>query len=350
LWSAPALIPILLPERQSEWVIWIIIALSVSNALANLATASWSSWMADIVPPETAGAFWSLRQQAISLGLILGTFWYGWILDHDTSASGMHGFQWVFCLCAIFGVGDILLHLLVEEPPPRKVSAQPPLRVRLLGPFRAAEFRLLTLAMAFWTGAQALVGYTLALPGFFSMVHMHSSFGANYAQAAYLFIAAALGAGVFSSRIGAWMDEAGAAAVLQRLVFWAPVSLLAWWFAGPGEITIFGSSVPKAVCWMSVAATVQGSLYVGTFLCQLRLTQQHTPMEGRTLAMALHWSIAGLGGAIGALSGGWIKGTIESCGLPAFLKGRYPFDVLVLLHVLIAWGCVYPLCRKLARR
>ncbi|NBV86369.1 MAG: hypothetical protein EBS01_08945 [Verrucomicrobia bacterium] len=337
LWSAPALIPLLIPERRTEWVPWIIIALSVSNALANLATASWSSWMADIVPEETAGAFWSARQKAISFGLILGTSCYGWILHQDSGPGGIYGFQWVFCLCALFGVGDILVHLLA-------------LSARILAPFRTPGFGILTLAMAFWTGAQALVGYTLALPGFFSMVHMRSSFGANHAQAACLFIAAAFGAGIFSSRFGVWMDKAGAAAVLKRLVFWAPVSLLAWWFAWPGETVLFGMSIPRAVCWMSVASVAQGGLYVGTFLCQMRLTQMHTPVNGRTLAMALHWSIAGLGGAIGAFAGGWIKGSIETSGMPDFLADRYPFDILVFLHVLIAWGCVYPLCRKLERR
>jgi adenine phosphoribosyltransferase len=45
-----------------------------------------------------------------------------------------------------------------------------------------------------------MVGYTLALPGFFSMVHLHNSFGANYSQASYLFIAAALGAGFIPAR------------------------------------------------------------------------------------------------------------------------------------------------------
>jgi len=102
------------------------------------------------------------------------------------------------------------------------------------------------------------------------------------------------------------------------------------------------------VGWMTVTGLVQGGLYVGTLLCQFRLTQIYMPTHGRTVAMALHWSLAGLGGAIGAFAGGWIKGAIESSGMPTFLGGRYPYDVLVLLHLVLAWLCVLPLCKKLA--
>ncbi len=349
LWASPALLPILLPGQQACWPFWIIVSLSLSNAFANMGTASWSSWMADIVPHETAGAFWSLRQQAISAGLILGTAWYGLILDHDSSHDGMRGFQWVFLICAILGMGDILVHLFVDEPVPVKPEHSPPLWAQLRAPFATPGFGTLALAMAFWTGAQSLVGYTLALPGFFSMVHLHNSFGANYSQASYLFIAAALGAALFSNTLGRWMDKAGAAAVMMRLALFAPLTMLAWWAAVPGKTTLFGHTLPSAVLWMSAAGLAQGALYIGTLLCQFRLTQIFLPAEGRTLAMAIHWSLAGFGGAIGAFAGGWIKGTIESAGMPNFLATRYPFDVLVFLHLLVAWFCVLPLCRKLAR-
>jgi hypothetical protein len=348
LWGAPALIPILLPEKRTQWPIWIIASLSLSNIFANLGTASWSSWMADIVPTETAGAFWSIRQRAVSAGLIVGTAWYGWILDHQSAPESMRGFQWVFLLCAVFGVCDILVHLFVDEPAPARVANGVPWSERLRAPFQTPGFGALTLAMAFWTGAQSLVGYTLALPGFFSMVHLHTSFGANYSQASYLFISAALGAAVFSHKLGSWMDKAGAGTVMQKLVFWAPISLLTWWLAVPGEAVWFGHKFPIAVGWMTVTGLVQGGLYVGTLLCQFRLTQIYMPNHGRTVAMALHWSLAGFGGAIGAFSGGWLKGTIESAGMPAFLGGRYPYDVLVLLHLVVAWCCVLPLCRKMA--
>jgi hypothetical protein len=88
-------------------------------------------------------------------------------------------------------------------------------------------------------------------------------------------------------------------------------------------------------------------LCTGALLCQFRLTQMYMPATGRTVAMALHWSLAGIGGAVGAVGGGWLKDVLEQSG--AALGGRYAFDVLVLLQVVLSWGFVLPLCKRLAK-
>jgi hypothetical protein len=220
---------------------------------------------------------------------------------------------------------------------------------RLRAPFRLRGFLTLTLLMAVWTAAQSLLGYTLAMPGFFSMVHLREKFGATYFQASLIFISAALGAGLFTRVLGPWIDRAGAAAVLRRLLLWAPLSMTAWWLAAPGDCTVGGQHWPVAVVWMSVAGLAQGAFLTGAFLSQFRLTQMCTREEGRTVAMAVHWSIAGFGGAAGAILGGWLKGILrEGSGMP-WLGNGDAFDVLVLLHIGIAWLLAYPLCRRLER-
>jgi hypothetical protein len=226
------------------------------------------------------------------------------------------------------------------------VEAGRPLAEKFSAPFQTPGFLRFTLLMAVWTAAQALVGYTMAMPGFFSMVHLRETFGASYSQASLMFMSAALGGAFFCGVLGRWMDRAGALAVFTRLVVWTPISMMAWWLAKPGVVEFWGNSWSTAVVWMCVAALLQGALCMGTLLCQFRLTQVYTPSSGRTMAMALHWSIVGTVGALGGIGGGWLKEVLEKGGsLPG---GRYPFDALVLLHVLLAWGCVLPLSRKLA--
>lgn len=347
LWMSPAFVPLFLPERRDLWPVVLIVALSLSSLLANCGTASWLSWMADLVPSETAGKFWAVRQRVISVGLVLGTAVYGWLMDHYTEGDSVLGFQWVFASAGFFGIVDIVVHCFVREPVFRPVEVRLPLVRRLAAPFETPGFLTLTVLMAFWTAAQSLVGYTLAMPGFFSMVHLREAFGATYSEASLIFITAAGGAALFSGRLGPWMDRSGALAVLTRLVVLTPLSMMAWWLVRPGTCEWFGRTFPSAVIWMSLAAVVQGALCTGALLCQFRLTQMYMPATGRTVAMALHWSLAGIGGAVGAVGGGWLKDVLEHSG--GLLGGRYPFDVLVLLQVLLSWCFVLPLCRKLGK-
>lgn len=346
LWAAPAVVPWLWPNERSLWPVALIGALSLSNLLANLGTASWLSWMADIVPVDRAGRFWAVRQSVLSIGLVLGTAWYGWLMDRHASGDSVLGFQWVFALCSVFGILDIVVHSFVHEPPMQKAAESAPVWRRLAAPFETPGFLKLTLLMAFWTCSQSLVGYTLAMPGFFGMVHLRETFGATYSQASLIFISAAIGGALFSRMLGPWMDRAGAVAVMTRLAVWTPLSMMAWWFVSPGSVQIAGQAWPVAVLWITLAASVQGALCTGALLCQFRLAQMFTTSSGRTVAMAVHWSIAGVGGAVGGMGGGWLKDVLERGG---YLSGNWhAFDVLVLLSGLLSWGAVVPLCRKLA--
>jgi hypothetical protein len=349
LWASPAVLPWLFPAAKTEMAGYLILALGLSNLLANLGTASWTSWMADLVPEHSAGRFWAVRQRVLSAGLIVATGLYGWVLDRPEWQGSLTGFQWVFALCSACGVADILVHCLVEEPGRKTPPVWGNFLGRLAAPFRVRGFFTLTLLMALWTGAQSLLGYTLAMPGFFSMVHLRESFGATYSQASLIFIAAALGAGLFTGVLGPWMDSAGAAAVLRRLLVLAPLSMMAWWLASPGEWRLAGHVWPAAVGWMSLAALAQGAFLTGAFLCQFRLTQMCTQEHGRTVAMAVHWSIAGVGGALGAVFAGWLKEVLSAGSGFSWPGHGYAFDVLVLLHVAIAWLVALPLSGRLSR-
>jgi MFS family permease len=349
LWAAPAVLPWVFPEAKAQMAGYLIVALGLSNLLANLGTASWTSWMADLVPEDSAGRFWAVRQRVLSAGLIVATALYGWVLDRPEWQTSLTGFQWVFASCSLCGVADVLVHCLVDEPARKTPPIWGNVVERLAAPFRVRGFFTLTLLMALWTGAQSLLGYTLAMPGFFSMVHLRESFGATYSQASLIFVAAALGAGLFTSVLGPWMDRAGAAAVLRRLLVWAPISMMAWWLASPGEWILSGHVWPVAVVWMSFAALAQGAFLTGAFLCQFRLTQMCTREDGRTVAMAVHWSIAGVGGAAGAVFAGWLKGILKGGSGLSWPGHGYAFDVLVLLHVAIAWLVVLPLSARLSR-
>lgn len=347
LWAAPAVVPLFFPDQRETWTVMIIACLSLSNFLANLGTASWLSWMADLVPAEIAGRFWAKRQSILSLALVLSTIVFGLILDAHSPEHLLKGFQWVFGLCSVFGVADIVIHSFVKEPEQPPSQTITGIRIRLLEPFKTPGFGRLAFVMGIWTCAQSIIGYTIALPGFFSMVHLRQQYGASHAQASWIFCCAAFGALVLTPRLGRLIDSEGAPAVFTRLIGVIPFTMLGWWGAPKGVMAIGNTEVPMAIVYMAPVAMIQGGLLAGALLCQFRLTQMATCAQGRTVAMAIHWSVCGVGGCVGAMLAGVIQDRTPLKWLESLHGSWSAFDFLVLVSALICWLLVMPLALRL---
>ena len=348
LWLVPALLPLVWPSGGAHWVIVLIVALGVSDMLGNGGTAPWLSWMADLLPAGRAGHFWGVRQRVLSVVLVIAALSFGWILDVGNRPShALRGFSVVFAIAAVCGVVDVLIHLRVVEPAPVRSAPGDTVWHRLVRPLRSRDFRRLTLAMGAWTAALALPGYANGMPGFFNVVYLQEAFGASYSQASWLIIASALGAVVWSQKIGRRIDRFGARKVAMFLVVAGPLFTLVWFFASPGWLHLpLVGAVPQPVILMSVASLMIGGFYGGVQLCQLRLTQALTANAGRTVAMAVHYSFAGIIGSLGALTGGWIKDHAPAAWSAVLLPGGVPFSyfqILIMLQVLLAWGVALPL-------
>jgi MFS family permease len=349
LWLTPALLPLLWPAGERHWVVVLIVALGLSDMLGNVSNAPWLSWMADLLPANRAGRFWGARQRFVSASVFVAAISYGWILDTASHRSGgsLIGFTVVFALAAACGVGDILVHLGVAEPPQsRSAPGQSPWR-RLLTPLQNRDFRRLTLAMGAWTAALALPGYYNGVPGFFNVVYLHEAFGATYSQASCLILFSALGAILWSRLIGHRIDIFGVRLVAMALAAVGPLFTLLWFFVSPTPLYVpFLGEVPQPVILMSAASLIIGGCFQGMQLCQYRFTQAVTPVNGRTVAMAVHWSSAGVIGSFGALTGGWIKDHIPSAWTHWTVPGGAAFSyfhIIIVLQVLLAWCVVLPL-------
>jgi MFS family permease len=355
LWCVPALLPWLLPHRRDLWPTVIILALALSNTLGQSGTAPWQSWMADLLPPHRAGRFWGARHRWLSVSLITGALLYGYLLDRFSHGSGEFlGFQIVFALAALFGTADILLHCGVAEPKQVRHSGQGDIWHRVIAPLREPDFRRLTIAMGFWVGGQAMLGYTMGLPSFFSMVYLKEVFGATYGQASWVFVASALGAVLWTARAGHWIDLAGGRKVMLFLTAWGPVGMFAWLLVTPARFAfpgLSGPGIPQPVILLAAVALLSGGIYSASWMCQVRLTQALTNPAGRTLAMGVHWCSVGLIGSFGALGAGLLKDHWPRDWTWHLFPGAAPwsyFQTLVVLHAVIAWLVVRPLIRRIS--
>ncbi len=340
LWIVPALLPIVLPERRDLWPTLIIIALATSNLLGQAGTAPWLSWMADLLPPARAGRFWGERHRVLSCGLAVGAIIYGYTLDRAPAGQPFLGFQIVFAIATVAGVADILIHLTVHEPAPHPVHPETTLRQRLAAPLRQPSFLRFSLAMGVWVGAQAMLGYNMGLPGFFSMVYLKESFGVTYGQTALVFLASAIGAALWTPSVGKLIDRWGGRRVMLVLLLLSPLAMLAWLPLAREAMSLpfRDTPLPQPIVILSLASLVLGGLYSGSWVCQVRLSQMLTIPAGRTVSMGMHWTIVGLTASLGPLIAGLVKDHFHSAHLSYY-------QLLVLLHILLTWAVVVPLVK-----
>jgi MFS family permease len=312
------------------------------------------SWMADLLPGDRSGHFWGIRQRLLSASLVITAAIFGKLLDAFPSSAGLTGFSIVFALAALGGVGDIAIHGWVHEPRLVPHPRTEPVWGRIVAPLRDAGFRRLTWGLGAYSCAISMPGFSNGLPGFFNVVYLKESCGATYTQASLLLIASSIGGIVWTPWIGRLIDRHGARRVIVRLMLVGSTTTLTWFFVGPARIHfsvpfLGPQTIPQAVLLMSAASLVIGGFYSGVLLCQLRLSQMHTPSEGRTVPMAVHWSLVGLMASIGPMIAGLIKDHFPAAWNQHLLPSGTPFSyfqVIILLQMLIISLVAVPLLRR----
>jgi HEAT repeat protein/nitrate/nitrite transporter NarK len=346
LWFLPPLVPLVFPNGASAG--WAMLALvGVSSLLANASSAPWFSWMADLIPEHQRNRFWARRQSLTQGAFLVAMGLGGWILDRYSGSGGTEasftGFRIVFILAGLAGTADILIHLLVPEPKPHPVTRGEPWHQRLRKPFADPDFLWLTLAFGAWS-------FGLGLVGSFGFLYLKRQFHATYSQLAAFTVCAALGTVVASPLWGKVMDHVGERTFALAMFALAPLFGLQWFFLSAGNVSLLGGAeVPVAVVIVCAVALFSGAFYTGAPLAQLVLISAVTRKEGRTLAMAVHWTLVGLVGASGPAVGGWIMDLTAKHPLAWHLPTGTPlagFHLLVLAHMLVSWLVAVPLLAR----
>jgi Na+/melibiose symporter-like transporter len=346
LWIVPAALPIVLPHRRDLYAPIVIAAFALSDVLANVSTSAWLSWMADLLPGERSGWFWGVRARVLSAGLVIVSAIFGWLLDQQRGEGSLDGFIVVFALAAVFGTADIVVHCFVHEPCPHPHPHKKSVTRQLASALPRRELARFTWAFGAYSCATAMPGIANGLPGFFNIVYLHEACGASYTQASLILIAAAIGGVLWAPWIGRQIDRRGAQKMAVALMATGSLATLAWFAVGPGHFAIGGFHLPKAVLLMSAASLVIGGAYSGVLICQLRISQQYTPIAGRTLAMAVHWSAVGLISSAGPIAAGWCKDrwplarAIE--WLPVSMKLSY-FHLIIAAQFALIWLIAIPI-------
>ncbi len=111
--------------------------------------------------------------------------------------------------------------------------------------------------------------------------------------------------------------------------------------------------LPQPVWVVLPANFLAGIFYGGIALAQMDLAAALAPREGRTMAMATHWSLVGLAAAGGPLVAGKVMDYVAAHPLNVTLPTgtRIGFhQVLVLAHAGMLWLVVLPLLSRIRRK
>jgi len=331
----PVLVAFLPVEYRELGIPILLIATGTGFFVGQIAVSPWLSWMADLIPEQKRGAFWGKRQGIATLSFLLALAGAGWVLDRFPEGN-LTGFGIVFAVATLFGCADILLHSLVPEPTLMPIERSTPPLQRILAPLRDRNFRRFTAAMAFW-------GFGIAMIGQFGNIYLKQVFHMPYSQISIIQIAASGGSILASFIAASLMDRMGARVYVSLMALLAPLFSFAWLLIVP-DARLFGLPQPAVI--MCISNALAGGVIAGVIISQLNLAAVLTPVNGRTMAMAVHWSIVGVVSAAGPLLGGWIMDHFVSHPSSLILPNGLPFSyihAILLLHLLITWLIALPL-------
>ncbi len=275
-------------------LVFFIIAVNALRIFgASMGNPAWTSFVADLVPQERRGRFFSSRAFASGLtalaisplaGLMIRTI-------NGGKASALAGYE--VSLFAAFAVGlfSFAFFLRIPEPPPR---ARPRLRRQardLIGLLRGHPAFL-------WLAASSFVwGIAVNIPGPFFNVFIVTKLGGNAAVVGTNAGVFAL-AGLFGQLIfGRVIDRRGNRRILITTGMGIAVIPFLWAIA----------QVPFHVYLLNIPG---GILWAGYNVASFNILLEMSPVEDRESAFALYQTVVATSAVIGPLLGSLLVGLV----------------------------------------
>ncbi|HWR82716.1 MAG TPA: MFS transporter [Candidatus Deferrimicrobium sp.] len=259
---------------------------ALSQAAIMVATPSWMSWMADLVPGKLRGRYFGYRSALLALVTVAVTIIGGIVLDEfrDIGKDNV-GFAVIVgagCLLAL--IAALLLSRTPDHSARRhKVEAS---WYRLSEPLRDASFRKLLRVFVVWN-------FALGLAAAFFSVHMLTNLRMSFTQVSLYISLHALTGILFNRPWGTVIDRFGSKPVVAFCAFGITFVPLIWWLPRPDFLWI-----------LAVEAVYSGTLWTGAILAAFNIPIANSPKKGRTAYLAMFSVIPGLAFFVASVIGG----------------------------------------------
>ena len=290
LWIPILLIPFLhLGHEASVWLLIILFALSMG--FLSFASPAWTTWMAELVPEDARGRFFSRRNLIMGLAGIIATLASGFYKDAVSDAGGVSqalSFAMVFSVGLAFAALGYLALALQPEPPPKPEPPVSPLELLRI-PLRDAAFRRLAFYFFFWVIA-------VTIPGPYFAVYMIKNLGLSYGEMNFLAVVTQAGGLASLTAWGYLSDKFGNRPIIVICSALAVTLPLPWLLATPHN----------AVLVLSLLNTVSGAVWYGLGLAQFNLILGIEAENQRSAYIASVSAVVGLGNFLGPMIGAGI--------------------------------------------
>ena len=343
----PGIHLLLFPHQQSTNIWLTLVAIGFFSFIAQTSMPAWYSWMADLIPESMRASFWSKRQGVVLAAAAASVALTGWFLDLFPETA-VAGFGWLLVFASVMGVLDVVIHWHVAEPPPVPPNRTLSMAKRILQPLKSRDFRYFTFAMCIWF-------FAIGIFAPFLNVYLKPTFGITYTHLSTIQLTGMFSSVVASLIGGRLINRMGLRIYGLAMVVAVPFFTVAWFFldaGATGMLPVLGT-VPQPVMMLCINSLIGGGVYAAVGMLQLNLLSALAPTEGRTMAMAVHWSLIGLLGSAGPIVGGCIKDYVTAHPFDFHLYAGTHFSyfhVLLILHGMLIWFVMLPFLFKIQKK
>jgi len=371
LWAAVAVMLLLLAGTAAAP--WLVLSVLLASWICSaLGMPAWFTWMGDLIPRRIRGRFLARRNQitrliqfpfAIGLAVLMD-----WAIDDrlPVTAAGQPHLLWVFAglfvAAAAFGVADILLFFRIREVVPTtpreprrpavEISVRPSRLGGVLGAVShgvryvgVAIHQLLLVPLTDRTFRRyvlfgAMAAFAMAVGGPFYIRNMRENLGFSHLALNFLFmVCGPLVTIVASRQWGRLVDRWGRRPMLMLAMGFAVFGVAPYFFAsnrtpnpqfvsdalnavsqavgglvGRGDWQILPPGAPVGA-WLICATTIFFGFvgWTGVMLGQQGIILGFADSHGRSKHVAAYAVLCGVGGMLGAITGGMVaEGIVQA--------------------------------------
>jgi MFS family permease len=306
-----------LPFMRGDWRLGALIGVFIISSIAGMmASAGWTSWVADLVPQRIRGRYFGIRNAATGLVTIVTTLAGGAALDFFRVAGieGV-GFDVIFAIACIFALAAIY-----------EMSKMPEVKIehrgqgiswnQILDPLRDKRFRHLILIFLAWN-------FSLGISACFFAVQMLTTLKMSFMLIALYSSLASITAILLNKRWGIIIDKFGCKPVITFCTFALSIVPLIWLIprAGHLEILIF-------------EAIYSGGLWAGFNLAAFNIPIANSPQKNRTTYLAMFAVVPALGFFASSLLGGALAELWKD------VSWKIGYQTIINYHILFAMSGV----------
>ena len=327
LWVPILLIPFLLPY---VWQLPVFLMLYLfSSIFQNVPTPAWSSWMADLVPPEIRGRYFGRRNMLCGLAVMLLSMPAGWFMD---LAQKKHLFSEPIGFASIFGAGCVcallsILYVFRQAEPPMILSekeSDPGLRGMLAfykTPFQNKPFvRLMTF------GAIFSASQFFAAP--FFMVYMLKVLKLDYTWVQIFTVIGSMLTMITMPLWGYLGDKFGNKPIIGISVVGVGLLPILWVFTSYAHPTL-------SLAIITLINILGGIFWAGVGLGQFNLLIATTPTEAKSVYVGAWSAIVGLTGTIAPIICGILMTTLPGVWHGPFHLNLLNFHIVFILNTVL---------------